>query len=306
MGKFLKAYHLNLQLFAEGAGGDGGASGVGASDGAQAAVAAQPSGSNSQQNAAEAAGDGAQVAAVQNGQEVDYDAEFGRMIEGDYKDAFDKRVNRIVRDRVKGMNAKVRGYDEASPILDTLAVRYGVKPGDYAALKNAIEADRSYRDAKAEEMGVTPEVYDELESLRARAAADDRAKEDAARAAQYEAWQAQVKEARAAYPNFNLSRMMENEQFKGIVNAGVDMKTAYEIVNRDRLMQTTVRRTAEAASRKTEENVVNRIKTNGMRPNENGTGSQSPATVKVDVSKLSDDQIKEYLRRAKNGEKITF
>ena len=306
MGKFLKAYRLNLQLFAEGAGGDGGASGVGASDGAQAAVAAQPSGSNTQQNAAEAAGDGAQVAAVQNGQEVDYDAEFGRMIEGDYKDAFDKRVNRIVRDRVKGMNAKVRGYDEASPILDTLAVRYGVKPGDYAALKNAIEADRSYRDAKAEEMGVTPEVYDELESLRARAAADDRAKEDAARAAQYEAWQAQVKEARAAYPNFNLSRMMENEQFKGIVNAGVDMKTAYEIVNRDRLMQTTVRRTAEAASRKTEENVVNRIKTNGMRPSENGTGSQSPATVKVDVSKLSDDQIKEYLRRAKNGERITF
>ena len=84
------------------------------------------------------------------------------------------------------------------------------------------------------------------------------------------------------------------------------MKTAYEIVNRDRLMQNTVRRTVEAASRKTEDNVVNRIKTNGMRPSENGTGSQSPAAVKIDVSKLSDDQVKDYLRRAKNGERITF
>ena len=312
MGKFLKAYHLNLQLFAEGAGGDGGASGVGASDGAQAAVAAQPSGSNTQQTAAEAAGDGAQVAAVQNGQEetqetpIDRDREFRRMIRGDYKEAFDRQVNRIVRERVRSTNEKVRGYDATAPIIDTLTARYGTEPGDYAALKAAIEADKTYRDVKAEEMGVTPEVYDELETLRSRAKAQDSARREAEAAMQYARHEQQIEETRKVYPRFDYDVAMKDTKFKQIVDAGVDVKTAYEICNRDRLMASTVRRTADLASRKAEENAVNRIRTRGMRPAENGANPQSASQTKIDVSKLSDDQIKEYLRRAKNGEKITF
>ena len=314
MENILKMYPLNLQLFAEGAGGDGGASGVGASDGAQAAVAAQPSGVNNRQTVAEAAEDGApaHVADVQNGQEnlqttpVDRDREFRRMIRGDYKDAFDRQVNRIVRERVRGTNEKVRGYDATAPIIDTLTARYGTEPGDYEALKAAIEADKTYRDVKAEEMGVTPEVYDELESLRSRAKAQDRARREAEAAERYARHEQQVEETKRIYPRFDYDVAMKDTRFKQIVDAGVDVKTAYEIVNRNRLMQSTMKRTADMASRKAEENAVNRIRTRGMRPAENGANPQSASQTKIDVSKLSDDQIKEYLRRAKNGEKITF
>ena len=57
---------------------------------------------------------------------------------------------------------------------------------------------------------------------------------------------------------------------------------------------------------KTAANVQFETDKNSRRPRENGLGSPTAAKTGVDVSKLSDSDIEEYIERAKHGEKITF
>ncbi len=87
-----------------------------------------------------------------------------------------------------------------------------------------------------------------------------------------------------------------------MLRAGVDVKTAYEVIHMDDI-KTTV---AQAAGKQAETNVTNNIRAKGQRPAEAGAASPAGIIVKNDVHALTPSDRKEIARRVARGEKISF
>ncbi|MBE6693388.1 MAG: hypothetical protein E7589_01300 [Ruminococcaceae bacterium] len=293
---FKMPVRLGLQFFADGAAVAGGATGGNAPAGAEAADAGLTNNTDSGTDNV-----GADAEAGQAGT-PDREAEFERLIKGDYKDLYDARVKKAVTGRTRTLGQKAKSYEAALPILDKLATRYGVKAGDTEALLKAFNADNTYNQARADETGVPLETINEMESLRTQAAARERAEAEATAAAEYAALLEEAKSVKAIYKNFDLRTELEGERFKNLLDIGYSMRDAYEIAHRDTLVPAAMK----YASKKGEDAVANRVRQNGMRPSESGARANVPSSVKVDPSKLSMEQINEYIRRAERGEQITF
>ena len=165
---------LNLQLFAEGgaaagAGAGGGGTGAEGATGVSASVPGlQTKGvKNPLANVKYGIQDDAQTANVQtkstdgngNVAQPDRNAEFEKLIKGEYKDLYDARVQDTIQKRLKSTKETVDKYNELAPTLDMLARKYGISDAsDIKALNKAIEEDDSYYEDEALEKGITNSV----------------------------------------------------------------------------------------------------------------------------------------------------
>ena len=303
---------LCLQFFAEGTGGAGGSSGGGAPTGGAASDAGlQTSG----EGTAAAVSDKADDAGLENNGDdgsgesgADREAAFDDFITKN-SDLFNARVKakleEILPGRTRPLTKKARGYDAMLPLIDTLTARYGTEPGDVEALIKAVSEDKTSRSARAEELGVSEDMADELERFRTREAAEKRQAKEVEAEEKYKRWAEESKAVKELYPSFDIRAEMKNPVFADLVER-VGVKAAYAAVHHDEINKAAVRYVAKEASKRAEDNAVNKVRANGMRPRENGTGHRSPSTTRVDPSKLTKEQIDDYIRRAKAGEKISF
>lgn len=312
---------LDLQLFADGTGAAGGDTGAGGATGAEATAAvSQTKGVKSNPLAdvvygkTTATEDGAQTADVQGSSTnqaetvpaVDRNAEFEKLIKGEYKDLYDAKVQGIVKNRLKGSQEKNDKYDALVPTLEMLGKKYGVDPTDIQALTKAIEEDDSYYEEEALEKGVTVEhlkFSKKLEKENAelkRQMQEQEARENGAKL--YARWMDEANAAKAVYPGFDLKAEMQNQQFVDLLRANVDVRTAYEVIHKDEIIPAAMQFTAQAVEKKLTNNII----AGGRRPAENGTSSQSAVRTKSDVSTLTKDDIAEISRRVARGERITF
>ena len=306
---------LNLQLFAE-----GGAAGAGAGDGGtaqgqgvtEAAALPQTKGAKSnplanvkygiqEENAAPAAEVQTETAA-----QPDRNAEFERLIKGEYKDLYDARVQDTVQKRLKGQKETVDKYNALTPTLELLASKYGVDAGDIEALSKAIEEDDSYYEQEALEKGITVKQLKEIKRMERENANLKAQMEEAQRQENgkklYSAWMQQSDETKKVYPSFDLRVEMENPKFVDLLRSNIDVRTAYEVTHKDEIIAGAMQFTAKTVESK----IANTIASNGARPSENGMASQSAAVVKSDVSQLSKEDRAEIIRRVQRGEKIRF
>ncbi len=298
---------LHLQLFADGGAAGGGGAGDGAGTGVTApAAGVQTTGVKSNPQAA----DGTPAAEVQKTEPavVDRKAEFDRMIKGDYKDLYDSKVQEIVQRRLKGPSEAAEKYRALTPTLELLAKHYGVEdPADIKALTAAIEADDSLIEKLAMEKNMTPDEYRRIQKVERenaklkREVAERQQKEAAAK--QYQIWMNQAEQAKNFYPSLNLDAELTNPVFRDLIkNPIISIQTAYEIIHKDEITAGLLRHATEQASKQ----VAASVAANGARPAENGSGAQSPATVKLDPSKMTKAQRQDFRRRAAMGEKISF
>lgn len=288
---------INLQLFAEGAGADAGGS--------------EGSGANGEVAAFQGTGVNAQAAAEQTMDvNVDRNAEFEKLIKGEYKEQFDARMQDTIKQRLKGTKETVEKYNSLAPTLELLSQRYGVDVGNIEALNKAIEEDNSFYEDEALRLGIPVEELKKMRKMERenemlRKERDERKAEEHAareRAQKYSKWVAEESEAKKVYPSLSLDEEAKNPKFFNLINAGVDVKTAFEVVHRDEMIPTAMQFASERATQK----VANSIRANGARPVENGNASQSATVSKTDPSKLSSSEFEEIRRRVRAGEKITF
>lgn len=307
---------LDLQLFADGAGAAGGTGAEGATGATATAAVSQPKGvkSNPLANVVYGKQDGgAQAATVQsnaassgNVEAPDRNAEFEKLIKGEYKDLYDQRVQDTVQKRLKGSKETVDKYNALSPTLELLARKYGVDSSDIEALNKAIEDDDAYYEQEALEKGVTVEQLKEIRKMEKenaelkRQMQEQNAKEKGAQL--YAQWMDQAEKAKAVYPSLDLRAEMNNPKFLDLLRANVDVKTAFEVIHKDDIIPAAMQYTAKTVEQK----LTNKIMANGARPNENGISSQSAAQYKSDVSQLSKADRAEIIRRVQRGEKIRF
>ena len=306
-------FPMNLQLFAEGgaaAGGEGGGEGTGVT---APAAGVQTKGAKSNPLANVVYGkqkESAPAAEVQKEAEtkqtptVDRNAEFEAMIKGDYKDAFDKRVQDIVQKRLKGAKETEDRLTAMNPLMDMLSARYGVQADDTAGLIKALEADDDFLEKAATEHDMDVKQYRKMLTLerdnaRLKAQNEEQVKREQMNQ-KYAIWEQQAEQAKALYPNLDLNVESQNPQFRQLLFAGIDVGTAYMAIHKDDVMAGAMQHTAKTI----EEKYAKKVAAGNSRPAENGASGQSAVIVKSDPSKWTRADREEVRRRAARGERI--
>lgn len=282
---------LNLQLFAEGA-GDGGTGSAGETGATETAAVSQTTITDA---------DGTTATTI------DREAEFERLIKGEYKDLYDSRMQDTIQKRLKGQKETVDKYEALAPTLETLAKKYGVDASDIDALNKAIEEDDAYYEEEALEKGITVEQLKEFKKMERENAELKKLRDEknAKEAAEQKVatWMEESKQVKAIYPQFDLKSELQNPKFVDLLRVpGVDVRTAYELTHKDEIIAGAMQFTAKTVEKK----IADKIAANGARPTENGLNSQSASLTKSDVSQLSKADILDIQRRVARGEKISF
>ena len=233
-------------------------------------------------------------------------AAFEELISGEYKDIFTERTQSIIDRRFKETKSYEAKLNSQQPIIDMLMSKYNINDGDMAKLTEAIDKDDAYWEEAAEEAGLTVEQYKQVQKLKRENDAFKQAQRAALNQQQANAkinmWAQQAKETQAVYPDFNLKAELANPEFAKMLQNGIPVQKAYEVMHIDDL----VTGAARTAAQKAEQNTVAKIRSKAARPSENGTSSSSSAIVKNDVSKLTKADRAEIARRVAKGENISF
>lgn len=312
---------LNLQLFADGAsagdGGDGGNAGEGTGVTAEAAAPQGKKGVKNpladvrygiQEEEAPAAEAPKQEEKKQEApkEQPDREKEFQKLIKGEYKDLYDKNMQDILRQRLKGTKETSDRINALTPALELLGKKYGVDPTDSAALSKAITDDDSLYADEAMDKGMEVGTFKQLRQMEA---ANARMRSQLARQEQlqqaqqqYDKWQQQAEEAKLTYPGLDLKQECQNDKFMELLKAGVDVGSAYLVLHKDDIIPAAMQHAAKTVSEK----LSGRMMAGSNRPSENGTGSSGAVITKTDVTKLTKADREEIRRRVARGEKIRF
>lgn len=302
---------LDLQMFAEGTGGDGGTGAEGATGVTATAAGSQQKGVKSNPLADVKYGlqpteEKAPAAEVVENPTEDRNAKFEALIKGEYKDLYDARVQDTVQKRLKSSKETVEKYEALAPTLEALAKKYGVDAADIKALNKAIEDDDSYYEQEALEKGITVEQLKEIRKMEKENAELKRQMEEQNRKENanklYAQWMEQAETAKAVYPSFDLRAEMQNPKFVDLLRSNIDVRTAYEVIHKDDIIAGAMQFTAE----KVEQKIADKIIAGGARPSENGNSSRGASVTKSDVSTLTRADRAEIARRVARGEKISF
>lgn len=229
-----------------------------------------------------------------------------------YRENIGDEIQSAIQRRFKNQQSYEDSYNGLIDAMAPLFLKYGLDGNDVEGLKDALSKDDSLLEDMAFNEGLTPEAV--RERMRQRQENErlqrelDRIREEQAQAQasrdaynQYNDWMSQAEKLKATYPNFDLIKELENEDFKNDIISGKSVQKAFEAAHLDEIIQGAIQTTAQKAR----EAVTNNIKARGMRPAENGmrTGSVS---VKKDVNDLTDKDIDRILQRVRAGDKISF
>lgn len=199
---------------------------------------------------------------------------FERLIRGEYKAEFDERVKKIIDKRFREMRGMKEQAARVKPLMEALLKRYG-----------ETDAERLIK-----------LLSEETEA--ARPSEDNRAKMAMLRAL---AWHSEAQSLTSELPDFDLKKEMADENFKRLLKAGVDMKTAYRALHQNEILESAVRYAAE----KVREHTVREMRKNAMRPGENGAGGQGGMRMSpMSVGNMTKAQREEIERRSQRGEKV--
>lgn len=313
---------LNLQLFGEG--GDG----AGAAPGDAAAAPAEES-TQGQQPQVKARRQKTDVLAnvafkqppkadkapatqtTQAQEDKPKERSFADRIKAEDKEAFQAEVQRILGNRIPRAKANEEALGKLRPVVELLASRYGIEPGeggdyDLDKLASAVTDDDSYYEEQAAERGMSVDTYKLVHKLEAenerRKAQEAATLEERQRQAAFAKLVEQAEQTKSIYPSFDLNVEMSNPAFARLTALGVDAKTAFEVIHKDEILAGGMQYAAQTAARK----VSAAVQANRSRPSEGGLGSTAPADVRIDPSAMTLEQRAELKRRVSRGEKFYF
>lgn len=294
---------LHLQLFAEGANGEG----------APGEDVVNEAAGNAGFAAQQQVDDGQLT--TDNGEGADLYAEFKALIKGKYKEQYENHFKGALKDRTKKNNTRISELETevnaAKPVLDILKARYGID--DVNALGTALEEDSLYIQHQAMEAGKSEaEILADIrrnrqaqEDARKRAADNaelERYRADAQIQKRIAGWRQEAEKLRETYPDFDLDAAFKNKRFVEALHRGADMQFAYEGSHHAELLEKARQETAQTVERQT----IDTIASGAGRPSENGVTSQAAAQTAVDVNSLTSKEVLDIIKKVENGQRITF
>ncbi len=252
----------------------------------------------------------AQVAESTAGEET-AKATFDDLINGDYKEDFQSKVDEIIQKRFKNSKKSEEKLEKLAPVIEMFASRYGVE-GDFDSLdvdklRSFVEEDDSFYEQAAIDAGMDTKTFKEMSKLSRKNEALERQlkqrQDEENRQALLNNLMQQSEPLKAIYPGFDLATEMQNDEFMRLaVGSNVPVKTAFEVVHHDEIMAGAMQATAETVEKK----IVNSIQSGIQRPTEQALSSQTSTKTNFDPSKLTKEQMAEIKKRVSRGERITF
>lgn len=195
------------------------------------------------------------------------DGEFERLIKGRFKDAYERRVSDIVQKRLKGVRE--------APLQPSQSAAVPEGQEDREISSQATQERRQERLAAAQErIRGGQEVYDQ--------------------------WLRQAEAARTLYPGLDLQVEARDPAFRQLLGAGVDVASAYLVRHKDEVIPAAMHRAAKAVEQK----LAGKLRTEGVRPPENGMRPQGASFARKDVTKMSKADRNAICARVAKGEKI--
>ncbi|MBQ7849019.1 MAG: hypothetical protein IJ343_04795 [Clostridia bacterium] len=105
---------------------------------------------------------------------------------------------------------------------------------------------------------------------------------------------------RSIYPEFDWRREVENPRFARLIAAGIEPRTAYEVVHSRDLMA----RAMAYAARRSADHAARTVAAGQRRVAENGR--HSAAVTRTDPRQLTGKELADIRQRVMGGEKIRF
>ena len=325
---------LNLQLFADGDGGEGASTGEGAVDPGQQrllelGVPADKLRKRAQRKATQLP-EGAvrstpqeqpqptqeQDAAAENPteEEQNTDTTPARMswdeIMADPE--YNKQMQAVVQSRLRSAKGAEEALGKLTPALELLARKHNLDPEniDYDALANAINDDDAYYEDRALELGESIETVKRNDQEQRDTARQQREQmrtlEEEKIRNHISSLEQQGEAMKKVFPNFDLRTELKNPAFARMTspNVGISVEDAYYAVHRNEIQTAAMQATARATAQK----MSNAIQSGRSRPQENGTSSQAPSVTTFDYRSASREQREELKRQiraaAARGEKL--
>lgn len=236
----------------------------------------------------------------------DKNAEWRKLIEGEYKDEFQKQTQGIINKRFREMKGLQEENARLAQLAEKLGDRYGVDPRDLKALSEAVDKDGGFLRDAADRSGMTVEQYRQAQQMKReneywrqqrQEAEKQRLEQEITRQ-----WEAEEKQLREAYPTFSLDEELRNPDFVKLLSQGIPMEKAYQVMHYDQIMNGALRYAVNEAKAQT----ANTIRARALRPMEGAAGNAAAVTVKSDVTKLSKEDREEIARQVMRGKTITF
>ena len=231
---------------------------------------------------------------------------FNDMINGDFRDLFDARMQKAIKERVGEVKQLQQQIQQQNDVIGLVAKKYGISTDKMGDIREALESDDVFWEEAAADQGMAVDSYKKMVKLEVENEALHKAREEAERKNQKDAvfqkWDREAEELKRMYPQFDLQSEIQDKRFLDLMGAGIDMRTIYETLHHDEILPALMQQTAKAAT--TQQAAAAR--SGQMRPAENGMSSRPAAQTVKDPAKMTKEERQEYARRAARGEIITF
>lgn len=231
---------------------------------------------------------------------------FNDMINGDFRDLFDARMQKAIKERVGEVKQLQQQLQQQNDVIGLVAKKYGISTDKMGDIREALESDDVFWEEAAADQGMTVDSYKKMVKLETENEALHKAREEAERKNQKDAvfqkWDREAEELKRMYPQFDLQSEIQDKRFLDLMGAGIDMRTIYETLHHDEILPALMQQTAKAATKQQ----AAAARSGQMRPAENGMSSRPAAQTVKDPAKMTKEERQEYARRAARGEIITF
>lgn len=237
---------------------------------------------------------------------ADKEAEFEKLIKGEFKEQFEQRIKDNLKRRFKESSPLKAKAARNEQIINMLMMKYGIKDENTDSLIKAIDSDDGFIKSEAQKSGIDTDTLRRIKQLEYEneMMKNQMQKEKDAYAMEQtvKSWMKDGEFLKENYPDFDIEAEAKNPAFVKLLRGGADLKSAYLAMHHDEIVKALVEKAAQEAQEKTAES----IRARGQRPLENGMSGKSTALFKTDVSRLTPAQRAEIARRVANGETISF
>lgn len=304
-------FKLNLKMF-DGAGGASSGTGDGSGTATSGANEGTSSGANNSKDLSKVVYGKQPTVAENTSSDTQDDAQsrYNEYRNGEGKDFINKEIENAVKRRFKDHSELKKSNGKMQSVMNAVAMKYGIDPTDTDGILKAVAEDESYYITAADEAGMSVEQYKKMKQLEAENAQlqairqeEDRRKEFDTK---YAEWSMQADFARNEYPNLDLNTEMQNKDFFGLLTRGIDVKTAYQVIHQDEIVQSAISTATQRTAQAVQQQTVNNIRSKGLRPDESAGSSQAGFTFKADPHKWTKADREEIAKRVARGEKITL
>ncbi len=218
--------------------------------------------------------------------------EFEKLITGKYKEAFRKRTQGIIDRRFSKMKGFENTAKVCSPLLERLAQAYPhIDKSDTEALVRTFLEEKE----KGEVENVKNEAFDAVSEKIEKALAQKAAE----RLSSF--LQEEAQRLREIYPSFELHREISSSpELRQLLSCGVSLRRAYETVNLEKILSSSMRYAAVRAGKTAADSV------RSTRVQENSLTGNAASVSRTDVRNLTEKDIMRIISEVNRGAKISF